>query len=43
MNNVYITINGMTKEQMFRLHLMNGFNFVPITTDVNIAWKRFIT
>jgi len=23
----------MTKEQMFRLHLMNGFNFAPITAD----------
>ncbi|MGP8321280.1 MAG: DUF1670 domain-containing protein [Methanosarcinaceae archaeon] len=33
MNNVYITTNGMTKEQMFRLHLMNGFNFAPITAD----------
>ena len=26
MKDVYILKNGMTKEQMFRLSLMNGFN-----------------
>ena len=30
---VYILKDGMTKEQMFRLRLMNGFNFAPITAD----------
>jgi hypothetical protein len=33
MKDVYILKNGMTKEQMFRLRLMNGFNFAPITAD----------
>jgi DNA-binding transcriptional regulator YhcF (GntR family) len=33
MKDVYILKNGMTKEQMFRLRLMNGFNFPPITAD----------
>ncbi len=33
MNDVYVTTNGMTREQMFRLRLMDGFNFAPITAD----------
>jgi hypothetical protein len=33
MKDVYLLKNGMTKEQMFRLRLMNGFNFAPITAD----------
>lgn len=30
----------MTKEQMFRLHLMNGFNFAPITADAILEMSK---
>ncbi len=33
MNDMYVMKSGMTKEQLFRLHLINGFNFVPIVAD----------
>jgi len=33
MNDLYVLKNGMTKDQMFRLRLMDGFNFAPITAD----------
>jgi len=33
MNDIYVLKNGMTKEQMFRLRLINGFNFSPIVAD----------
>jgi len=33
MNDIYVLKSGMTKEQMFRLRLINGFNFAPIIAD----------
>ena len=33
MNDIYVLKSGMTKEQMFRLRLINGFNFAPIVAD----------
>jgi hypothetical protein len=33
MNDIYVLKSGMTKDQMFRLRLINGFNFAPIIAD----------
>lgn len=40
MKDVYITNIGMTKEQMFCLRLMNGFNFAPITADAILELSK---
>jgi hypothetical protein len=43
MNDIYVLTSGMTKEQMFRLRLINGFNFAPIVADaiVNLSKDFF--
>lgn len=33
MNDIYVLNSGMTKKQMSRLRLINGFNFAPIIAD----------
>ena len=40
MNDIYVIKNGMTKEQMFRLRLMDGFNFAPITADAILELSK---
>ena len=40
MNDIYVTKSGMTKEQMFRLRLINGFNFAPIIADTIIDLSK---
>jgi Protein of unknown function (DUF1670) len=40
MNDIYVLKSGMTKEQMFRLRLINGFNFAPIIADAIVALSR---
>ena len=40
MNDIYVLTNGMTKEQMFRLRLINGFNFAPIVADAIVALSK---
>lgn len=40
MKDVYVLKNGMTKDQMFRLRLMNGFNFAPITADAILELSK---
>ncbi len=39
MNDLYVTTAGMSKEQMFRLRLIEGFNFAQITADVSILLR----
>ncbi|AKB36466.1 hypothetical protein MSSAC_1876 [Methanosarcina siciliae C2J] len=42
MNDIYVLKSGMTKEQMFRLRLINGFNFAPIIASLfNLFWFFF--
>ncbi len=40
MNDIYVLTNGMTKEQIFRLHLINGFNFAPIVVDAIVDLSK---
>ena len=40
MNDVYVLKSGMTKEQMFRLRLINGFNFAPIVADAIVDLSK---
>jgi hypothetical protein len=40
MNDRYIIKGGMTKEQMFRLRLINGFNFAPIIADAIVDLSK---
>ena len=40
MNDIYVTKSGMTKEQMFRLRLINGFNFAPIIADAIVDLSK---
>lgn len=40
MKDEYVTNNGMTKEQMFRLRLIDGFNFAPITADAVLELNK---
>jgi hypothetical protein len=40
MNDIYVLKSGMTKEQMFRLRLINGFNFAPIIADAVIDLSK---
>ena len=40
MKDVYVLQNGMTKEQLFRLRLMDGFNFAPITADAVLELSK---
>jgi len=40
MNDIYVLKNGMTKEQMFRLRLINGFNFSPIVADAIVDLSK---
>jgi len=40
MDDVYLIKNRMTKEQMFRLRLMDGFNFAPITADAVLELSK---
>jgi hypothetical protein len=40
MNDMYVMKSGMTKEQMFRLRLINGFNFAPIVADAIVDLSK---
>jgi hypothetical protein len=40
MNDIYVLTSGMTKEQMFRLRLINGFNFSPIVADAIVDLSK---
>ena len=40
MNDIYILTSGMTKEQMFRLRLINGFNFALIVADAIVDLSK---
>jgi len=40
MNDIYVLKSGMTKEQMFRLRLINGFNFAPIVADAIVDLSK---
>ena len=40
MKDVYVIQNDMTKEQMFRLRLMDGFSFAPITADAVLELSK---
>ena len=40
MNDIYVLKSGMTKEQMFRLRLINGFNFAPIIADAIVDLRK---
>jgi hypothetical protein len=40
MNDIYVLKSGMTKEQMFRLRLINGFNFAPIVADAIVGLSK---
>ena len=40
MNDIYVLKSGMTKEQMFRLRLTNGFNFAPIIADAIVDLSK---
>ena len=40
MNDIYVTKCGMTKDQMFRLRLIKGFNFAPIIADAIIDLSK---
>ena len=40
MNDMYVMKSGMTKEQLFRLRLINGFNFVPIVADAIVDLSK---
>lgn len=40
MNDLYVTTAGMSKEQMFCLRLIQGFNFAPITADAVIELSK---
>lgn len=40
MNDMYVIKCGMTKEQMFRLRLINGFNFAPIIADAIVDLSK---
>ncbi len=40
MNDIYVLMSGMTKEQMFRLRLINGFNFAPIVADAIVDLSK---
>jgi len=40
MNDIYVLTSGMTKEQMFRLRLINGFNFAPIIADAIVDLSK---
>ena len=40
MNDMYVLTSGMTKEQMFRLRLINGFNFAPIVADAIVDLSK---
>lgn len=40
MKDLYVLKNGMTKEQMFRLRLMDGFNLAPITTSAILELSK---
>ena len=40
MNDIYVMKGGMTKEQMFRLRLINGFNFAPIVADAIVDLSK---
>ena len=37
---MYVMKSGMTKEQMFRLRLINGFNFAPIVADAIVDLSK---
>ena len=39
MRDLYVIQNGVTKEQMFRVRLMDGFNFAPIIADAVLELK----
>jgi Protein of unknown function (DUF1670). len=40
MKDLYVLKNGMTKEQMFRLRLMDGFNLAPITASAILELSK---
>jgi hypothetical protein len=40
MNDMYVIKSGMTKEQMLRLRLINGFNFAPIVADAIVDLSK---
>jgi hypothetical protein len=40
MKDIYVLTSGMTKEQMFRLRLINGFNFSPIVADAIVDLSK---
>ena len=40
MNDMYVIKGGMTNEQMFRLRLINGFNFAPIIADAIVDLSK---
>ncbi len=40
MNDIYVLTSGMTKEQMFRLRLINGFNFAPIVAEAIVDLSK---
>ena len=40
MNDIYVIKGGVTKEQMFRLRLINGFNFAPIIADAIVDLSK---
>jgi len=40
MNDIYVLTSGMTKEQMFRLRLINGFNFAPVIADAIVDLSK---
>lgn len=40
MNGIYVLTSGVTTEQMFRLRLINGFNFTPIVTDAIVDLSK---
>ena len=40
MNDIYVLKSEMTKEQMFRLRLINGFNFAPIVADAIVDLSK---
>jgi hypothetical protein len=40
MNDIYVLTSGMTKEQMFRLRLISGFNFAPIVADAIVDLSK---
>ena len=39
-NDIYVIKNGIIEEQMFRLRLINGFNFAPIIADAIVDLSK---